>query len=143
MVCGDYYAKLSVRTFGRLKKLCAILMLSFTVLSAKSQQNPPAVDLQGSDSLKKGQPDYRGRKILVGSLSAAIYAGSLIALDNAWYKNYPKTSFHTFNDAGEWLQVDKVVHGWTAYQTSRVTTAAWQWAGFRGEEKNKAVILGS
>ena len=64
-------------------------------------------------------------------------------MDKAWYQNYPRTSFHTFNDGGEWKQVDKVGHGWTAYQTSRITTAAWQWAGFRGEKKNKAVILGS
>ncbi len=85
------------------------------------------------------------RKILIGSISAAGYAGSIILLNEAWYKDYPKTSFHTFNDAKEWLQVDKVGHAWTAYNTSRATTAMWKWAGYNGnkKEKNKAVWLGS
>ena len=119
------------------------MLFSLAVFSAKTQQNAPATGILATDSAKTSQPDFKGRKILVGSLSAAVYAGSLIALDKAWYQNYPRTSFHTFNDGGEWKQVDKVGHGWTAYQTSRITTAAWQWAGFRGEKKNKAVILGS
>ncbi len=80
------------------------------------------------------------RKWIVGGTSAALYGGSLISLNQAWYKNYPKASFHTFNDSKEWLQVDKVGHAWTAYQTSRGTTAAWRWAGL---PYNKAVLLGS
>lgn len=96
----------------------------------------------GQDSIPAPK-NYASRKLLIGSLSAAAYAGSLIALNEAWYKDYPKTSFHTFNDAREWQQVDKVGHSWTAYNTSRATTAMWQWAGYRGSEKNKAVWLGS
>ena len=101
------------------------------------------IGLYGQDSLSADAVQTKNRKLLVGSLSAAGYAGSLIVLNQAWYKDYPKSGFHTFNDAKEWLQVDKVGHAWTAYNTSRATTAMWQWAGFRGRQKNKAVWLGS
>ncbi|WP_315815813.1 DUF2279 domain-containing protein [Paraflavitalea speifideaquila] len=55
--------------------------------------------------------------------------GSYIALNKAWYADYPKESFHFFNDNGEWLQMDKAGHVWTAYQMSRVSGALWKWAG--------------
>lgn len=81
-----------------------------------------------------------GRKWLAGGVSALGYGGSFVFLNEAWYKNYPRSSFHTFDDSGEWLQMDKLGHAWTAYHTSRVTSAMWQWAGVR---KNTAVLLGS
>lgn len=84
------------------------------------------------DSNKKWRP-------LVTAINIAGYGGTLIALNSAWYKNSRKTSFHTFNDSKEWLQVDKVGHGWTAYNTGRVTTALWEWTGI---PHNKAVWIG-
>lgn len=80
------------------------------------------------------------RQWLIGGLTTVGYGGSFIFLNEAWYKGYPRSSFHAFNDIGEWQQVDKVGHGWTAYQTSRLTTAMWQWAGVSSE---KAVVLGT
>lgn len=68
------------------------------------------------------------KKISVG-LSAAGYIGSLYFLNNAWYKNYPKSSFHVFNDNREWMQVDKVGHVWTAYNTSQALYALWKSIG--------------
>jgi predicted lipoprotein DUF2279 len=67
------------------------------------------------------------------------YGASLIILNNTWYKNYPHTSFHTFNDNKEWLQVDKVGHGWTAYTTGRISAGMWRWAGL---SQSKAAIIG-
>jgi uncharacterized protein YfiM (DUF2279 family) len=80
------------------------------------------------------------RKWMAGSVTAIAYGGSFIALNIAWYKGYPRSRFHTFNDAGEWLQVDKVGHGWSAYTTSRLTSEMWEWAGLK---KDKAVLLGT
>lgn len=85
-------------------------------------------------------PNYKKRQWLVGAASVAVYGGSLISLNQAWYKAFPRSSFHTFNDAGEWLQIDKVGHAWSAYSISRVTTAAWQWAGL---PHKKSVLVGS
>ena len=84
--------------------------------------------------------NYKGRKWFIGGLTALGYGGSFIFLSQAWYDDYSKTGFHTFNDAGEWLQVDKVGHAWTAYQTSRFTTNMWRWAGV---EEKKAMIYGT
>ena len=81
-----------------------------------------------------------GRKWLVGAGTAALYGTSFIYLNEAWYKGYPRSSFHSFNDFGEWMQVDKVGHAWTAYTTSRVSTALWRWAG---TSKRTSVLLGS
>src|SRR5687767_10808271 len=66
---------------------------------------------------------------LVTGINVAGYGGSLILLNNAWYRDHPKTSFHTFNDSREWLQVDKIGHVWSSYNIGRASTAAWRWAG--------------
>lgn len=93
---------------------------------------------QAQDSLTSA--NYKKRQWLVGGLSTAGYGGSLLALNKAWYDKYEKTPFHTFDDSKEWLQVDKAGHAWTAYNLSRASSAAWQWAGLK---KNKAIWLGS
>ncbi|MEI9945079.1 MAG: DUF2279 domain-containing protein [Chitinophagaceae bacterium] len=60
-------------------------------------------------------------------------------LNNTWYRNSARTSFHTFNDSKEWLQVDKLGHAWAAYNTGKVSTAMWEWAGL---PHKKAVWIG-
>ena len=47
-------------------------------------------------------------------LSTAIFTG----LHYLWYKKYPHSRFHFFNDNGEWLQMDKAGHATTAYNVS-------------------------
>lgn len=85
------------------------------------------------------QPNSKKRIWLVTGINVVGYGGSLIILNNTWYKNYPHTSFHTFNDNEEWLQVDKVGHGWTAYTTGRISAGMWRWAGL---SQSKAAIIG-
>ncbi len=65
----------------------------------------------------------RKRIILNTSLHAGLYAASMVILNQAWYADYPRSNFHTYNDSKEWLQVDKVGHTWTAYQISRMSMA--------------------
>lgn len=83
---------------------------------------------------------FRDRKWTVGALSAVGYGGSFVFLSQAWYKDYPRTSFHTFDDNGEWLQMDKIGHAWTAYHTSRFTTNLWRWAGV---SVDNSILLGA
>lgn len=61
-------------------------------------------------------------------------------LSELWYKEYPKSSFHTFDDSKEWFQMDKLGHSYTTYQLSMLEFAAWRWA--RMPEK-KAAFLSS
>jgi hypothetical protein len=71
---------------------------------------------------------------LVTAINVAGYGGTLIWLNNAWYKGERRTKFHVFNDSKEWLQVDKIGHGWTAYNTGRATTSLWEWAGLSNRQ---------
>src|ERR1043166_9398894 len=47
--------------------------------------------------------------VVIGT-EAALYSGSLLALNQLWYKDYPRRSFHFFDDNNEWLQMDKCGH---------------------------------
>lgn len=66
---------------------------------------------------------------LVTGVHAAFWAGSYIALDKSWYSNYPRSSFHFFNDNAEWLQMDKLGHVWTSYNVARASAGLWKWTG--------------
>lgn len=55
---------------------------------------------------------------------------SLIALNEMWYKNYPRSSFQLFNDGNEWLQIDKVGHAFSAYQLNRFFFNQYQRTGY-------------
>ena len=54
--------------------------------------------------------------------------------------DYPKTGIHSFNDSKEWLQVDKIGHGWSAYNLARLSSSTWEWAGINSR---KAAIAGT
>ncbi len=109
----------------------SLLTLVFSI-SLLAQAQP------GADSMQK--PDLRLRRWLVGGGSALVLGTSFIGLNEAWYKDYPKSKFHAFNDAGEWKQMDKIGHAWTAYAIARPVSELWQWAGVKRE---KAVWLGA
>lgn len=79
------------------------------------------------------------RTWLIGGANVVGYGGTMIGLYNAWYKNYPQSKFHTFNDWQEWKQVDKVGHFYSAYIESMGSTAMWRWAGI---ERKKRIWIG-
>ena len=43
------------------------------------------------------------------------YTGTMVVLNNLWYKDYPRSSFHWFNDNQQWLQMDKMGHACLLY----------------------------
>lgn len=95
---------------------------------------------QQSNSLISDSIPFRKRQKILAYSSFGIYAGMLVTLNQAWYANYPRSSFHFFNDNNEWLQTDKIGHAWGTYQLSRASYGAWRWAG---ASEKKAVLLGS
>jgi hypothetical protein len=60
---------------------------------------------------------------------STLYAGSIIALHELWYKDYPRSSFHFFNDNNEWLQMDKVGHATASYNIGLYCTNLLKWSG--------------
>lgn len=64
---------------------------------------------------------------------------SLLLLNEVWYKNYKSDHFHIFNDANEWLQMDKMGHATTSYYIGLTGINVLKWAGY---SKKKASLLG-
>jgi hypothetical protein len=87
----------------------------------------------------KTNPYNRKRIRLVTAANIAAYGGTLIGLNAIWYANYPRSSFHFFNDNKEWQQIDKVGHIYSAYTESKVTMEAWRWAGL---PRKKSIWIG-
>ncbi len=117
-------------------RLSAVILFSFFCLllihsSAYAQDSAAALHQQ--------KLIHKKRVPLITAVNVAGYGTSLVIFNNTWYKNYPRTSFHTFNDSREWLQMDKAGHAWAAYNTGRATTAMWQWAGLNN---SKATLIG-
>ena len=68
------------------------------------------------------------------------YATSLVVLNEVWYKEQGKTSFHFFNDNAQWNQVDKVGHFYSAYQLSNIGKQLFLWTNM---SEKKSAIWGS
>jgi hypothetical protein len=66
------------------------------------------------------QFDLLNRKKLNYTLAASAInlTGMTILLNEAWYKNHDRSSFHFYDDSGEWLQMDKAGHFFTSYALS-------------------------
>lgn len=101
--------------------IALLLILSGTAIHAKAQRTETPVPQ--TDSLN------RKRLALVAVTGATAYAGSITGLYNLWYKNYPQTHFHLFNDNREWLQMDKTAHVMAPYYLSLIGYSALRWSG--------------
>lgn len=92
-----------------------------------------------TDSVKTSSPLHKNRMAIVAGSEVALYGTSLIGLNELWYKNYPRSSFHFFNDNEEWLQMDKAGHATTSYYIGRIGISSLKWAGI---ERKKAIWFG-
>ena len=109
----------------------AILLLSSGLLFSQSKLN---TFLKPSDSL-----DTK-RRNTVAITEAAMASATLIALNQLWYADYPRSSFKTLNDSGEWLQMDKMGHVFSSYQLGRLGANTLNWAGV---SKKDQLLYGS
>ena len=60
--------------------------------------------------------------------------GTYLALDKVWYAQYDREALHVFDDAGEWEQMDKAGHLFSAYSLGRWGHAGWRMCGSRAKE---------
>lgn len=82
---------------------------------------------------------HKGRIIGLTAWSLGSYTATMISLNNVWYSQYERSSFHFFNDNKEWLQMDKVGHAWTSYSEGLYGVALFRWAGLQDK---KAIWIG-
>jgi hypothetical protein len=108
-----------------------LILFTFTLpISSKAQQLEINRMLKASDTLNK----KRLSTLLIGGGLA--FAGSAILLNNVWYKDYPRSKFHFFDDNKEWRLMDKGGHVLTTYVETMWAYDAFRWAGV---PRNKAV----
>ncbi len=91
---------------------------------------------------KIGNPYFQYNQKRVKQLAytqVIAYTANFASLYSLWYKDYPKSNFHFFNDLPEYLQVDKVSHMWGTYTAGNINMQMWKWAGV---SKKKYVWLG-
>jgi hypothetical protein len=124
----------------RSRLIFALIFLPCFCFAQLEEKQPPQ---DGMDPHPKFfQPAFRFNKtraaIVIGT-EAALSTGSLIALSQTWYKDYPRTGFHFFNDNGEWEQMDKAGHVVTAYVVGRYGMRLLEWSGV---SKTKAIWFG-
>jgi hypothetical protein len=72
---------------------------------------------------------HRGRTHLIGGAVLGLYPISMYWLYTQWYKDYPQSSFHFFNDNSEWEYMDKYAHTWDAYSIAKPLMRSFHWAG--------------
>lgn len=65
-----------------------------------------------------------------------VYAAGVTYLGAVWYKGIPRVPFHFFEDAGEYLDMDKLSHAYACYHISQKSYDALRWAGIK---RSKAI----
>ena len=101
------------------------------ILPTAFAQNSIENFLKPSDSLNK----KRQNTVIVSE--AVLTSGALVALDQLWYANFPKSNFHFINDNSDWLQMDKLGHVYSSYQIGRFGAEMLHWSG--ASKKNQLV----
>jgi hypothetical protein len=116
--------------FGGVKTLIFLYSLLFILSTAVGQRTY----WEKSDSLN------RRRALTVTAGLSGYCIGSMVGLQAVWYSQVEKAPFHTFNDASEWLQMDKAGHIYTANKLSTLSGELWQWSGIKPK---KAALFGT
>lgn len=68
-----------------------------------------------------------------------VAGGTFIYLNELWYKNYPRSGFHWFNDNKEWLQMDKIGHAYSAYHIGQAGYSVLKSCGVK---EKKSIFYG-
>lgn len=84
---------------------------------------------QNSSFYKKSDSLHTKRRNAIIVSESVLASGALISLNELWYKQYPKSSFHIKNDYPQWKQMDKVGHFMTSYHVGKIGMDALNWAG--------------
>ena len=89
------------------------------------------------DTLSQKQINKRVK--IIAAANVVGYSGVMAGLYHAWYKDYPQSKFHTFNDVGEWQQMDKLGHVYSAYAAGKASMELWRWTGI---DRKKRIWIG-
>ena len=97
----------------------------------------PGIPIVQSNNLTNKQ--IKGRTRFVAGANIIGYSAAMVGLYSIWYKDYPQSSFHIFNDIKEWKQMDKIGHVYSAYAESKASMELWRCTGI---PRKKRIWLG-
>lgn len=135
-------------TFKALLSFCLLVGLSFqlqaqdSVKVLKQSNFKPGGFQEHGDSIHFNQltpQQIKKRTKIIAATNILGYSGAMVGLYHAWYKNYPQSNFHSFNDLGEWKGIDKIGHMYSAYAESKASMELWRWTGI---DRKKRIWLG-
>ena len=84
-------------------------------------------------------PYNKKRVKLVAAANIVGYSATMVGLYATWYKDYPQSNFHFFNDSKEWQQIDKIGHAYSAYAAGKASMEMWRWTGI---DRKKRILIG-
>lgn len=104
------------------------LLFILLATNLSGQQPDWKVD-QGWKWLEPADTFHKKRFWTVAGVGAGLYAGAAYGLYQTWYRDYPLGKFRSFDDFGEWLQMDKAGHAVTTYAEAELLYAGARWTG--------------
>ncbi|RMG84327.1 MAG: DUF2279 domain-containing protein [Bacteroidetes bacterium] len=122
----------------KLNTWCLCLLFGCFTPSLFGQENPPGLHLlEIPDTFQKDR-----FWVTVGA-GTAIWGSASVILWNSWYRDYPITRFHTFDDRGEWQNMDKVGHFTQTWIESYNGFNGARWTGMKRQNARwSAIALG-
>lgn len=120
-------------------KICILFFLIFAtsafmpnVIQANDNTNLHSETALSNDSLgffQNAEKPHKQRTRLLAGTVLGLYPVSMYWLYNQWYRDYPQSGFHLFNDNEEWEKMDKFGHTWDAYSIAKPLMRTFHWAG--------------
>lgn len=113
---------------------CALFFGCVTELSAQPTDFTLRDPLAGVAKDNWLRPDtiYNKKRFLISAgTGTALYGAASVGLYQTWYADFGRTSLRSFDDWGEWNQMDKAGHAFTAYMFSRYAFAGLRWSGLK------------
>lgn len=92
---------------------------------------------QNSSFFKKADTLHTKRRNTVIISESVLAGGTLLALNELWYKGYDRSRFHFTNDNAEWKQMDKIGHFMTSYYVGKIGMEVLDWTGV--SKKNQLI----
>ena len=89
--------------------------------------------------ISKKDPSFNRKKLFI-TTGIATYTTISAGLYLAWYKQFDQSSFHLFNDLGEWQNMDKAGHIYSAYMQTYLIDSGANWAGY---SHSQSLLIGS
>ncbi len=107
-----------------------LFLVLFSTISLLAQKQEQLSFWQPAEEFNKK------RFWLATGVGTTLYTASMIGLNELWYKDFPRSKFHFFDDRGEWEDMDKAGHTFSAYMESRLFFQGVRWTGM---DRDKAV----